>query len=383
MKQISSLDLYFLTHEFKQKLENSRIETFYYEKGIFYIRLYTKKDANMYLTNKVSKYIYMTKEKDEMSEPKNFVQYLRKYLKNATLKTITQVENERIIKLELEYKDPETKEVRIYYLILELFANGNVILVDKDYTILNSLEKKKFKDRTVMVKDTYELPPQKELNLFNPKPDLLEKELKETDLSIVKFLAIKFGIGGKFAEEICELAKIDKNINAAELKKEQITEITEKLSKIINTPLHAYNVLDENDKIIDFIPFEFISIKNKKVENISFNEAIKNYYESEQEETTDQKEKEYEKELAKLINRLKKQENQKDEILIDYEKLNGIGNKIYDNFSLLEELLNQINTASKEKGWEHVQKTIKENPKLKKLIKTLNYKNNEIILELE
>lgn len=383
MKQISSLDLYFLTHEFKQKLENSRIETFYYEKGIFYIRLYTKKDANMYLTNKVSKYIYMTKEKDEMSEPKNFVQYLRKYLKNAYIKTITQVENERIIKLELEYKDPETKEVKIYYLILELFANGNVILVDKDMTILNSLEKKKFKDRTVMVKDTYELPPAKELNLFNPKLDLLEKELKETDLSIVKFLAIKFGIGGKFAEEICELTQIDKNINANELKKEQIKQITEKLSKIINTPLHAYNVLDENDKIIDFIPFDFISIKNKKVENISFNEAIKNYYESEQEETEDQKEKEYGKELAKLINRLKKQESQKDEILIDYEKLNGIGNKIYDNFSLLEELLNQINTASKEKGWEHVQKTIKENPKLKKLIKTLNYKNNEIILELE
>jgi len=383
MKQISSLDLYFLTLEFKQKLENSRIETFYYEKGIFYIRLYTKKDANMYLTNKVSKYIYMTKEKDDMSEPKNFVQYLRKYLKNAYIKTINQVENERIIKLELEYKEPENKEIKIYYLILELFANGNVILVDKDYTILNSLEKKKFKDRTVMVKDTYELPPQKELNLFNPKPELLEKELKESDLSIVKFLAIKFGIGGKFAEEICELSKIDKNLNANELKKEQIKDITENLSKITESKLQAYNILDENDKIIDFIPFEFTSIKNKKIQTASFNEAIKNYYESEQEETFDQKEKEYEKELAKLVNRLKKQESQKDEILIDYEKLNGIGNKIYDNYALLEELLNQINTASKEKGWEHVQKTIKENPKLKKLIKTLNYKNNEIILELE
>lgn len=383
MKQISSLDLYFLTLEFKQKLENSRIETFYYENGIFYIRLYTKKDANLYLTNKVSKYIFMTKEKDEMSEPKNFVQYLRKYLKNAYIKTITQVINERIIKLELEYKDQETKEVKIYYLILELFANGNVILVDKDYTILNSLEKKKFKDRTVMVKDTYELPPQKELNLFNLNLDTFEKELKDSDLSIVKFLAIKFGIGGKFAEEICELSKIYKNINANELKKEQITKISENLSKITQTKLEAYNILDENDKIIDFIPFEFTSIKNKKIKTSSFNEAIKNYYESAQEETFDQKEKEYEKELAKLINRLKKQESQKEEILIDYDKLNGIGNKIYDNYSLLEELLNQINFASKAKGWEHVQKTIKENPKLKKIIKNLNYKNNEITLELD
>lgn len=382
MKQISSLDLYFLTLEFKQKLENSRIETFYYEKGIFYIRLYTKKDANMYLTNKVSKYIYMTKEKDEMSEPKNFVQYLRKYLKNAYIKTITQIENERIIKLELEYKEQETKEVKIYYLILELFANGNVILVDKNMTILNSLEKKKFKDRTVMVRDIYELPPQKELNLFDSKPELLEKELKESDLSIVKFLAIKFGIGGKFAEEICELSKIDKNTNTTEIKKEQITKITQELSKITQNKLQAYNILDENDKITDFIPFEFKSIKNKKIECSSFNEAIKNYYESENLETSDQKEKEYEKELAKLINRLKKQQNQKDEILTEYDKLNGIGNKIYDNYSLLEELLNQINTASKEKGWEYVQKTIKENPKLKKLIKTLNYKNNEIILEI-
>ena len=54
--------------------------------------------------------------------------------------------HERVSGKNIKYKDPETKEVRIYYLILELFANGNVILVDKDYTILNSLEKKKFKD---------------------------------------------------------------------------------------------------------------------------------------------------------------------------------------------------------------------------------------------
>ncbi len=382
MKQISSLDLYFLTLEFKEKLENSRIESFYYEKEIFYIQLYTKKDANLYLTNKVSKYIFMAKEKVAMSEPKNFVQYLRKYLKNAHIKSINQVENERIINLELEYKDPETKEVKIYYLILELFANGNVILTDKDMIILNSLEKKKFKDRVIMVTDKYELPPQKELNLFNPKLEILEKELKESDLSIVKFLAIKFGIGGKFAEEICILSEIDKNLDSNKLNSKQIEKITLNLSQIIKTPLQAYNILDENDLVTDFIPFDFKSITDKKEKKKSFNDAIKNYFEIASIQTTDQKEKEYEKELAKLVNRLKKQEEQRNEIYTDYDKLNGIGNKIYEEFALLEELINQINTASKEKGWEHVQKTIKENPKLKKLIKTLNYKNNEIILEI-
>jgi len=382
MKQISSLDLYFLTLEFKEKLENSRIESFYYEKEIFYIQLYTKKDANLYLTNKVSKYIFMAKEKVAMSEPKNFVQYLRKYLKNAHIKSINQVENERIINLELEYKDPETKEVKIYYLILELFANGNVILTDKDMIILNSLEKKKFKDRVIMVTDKYELPPQKELNLFNPKLEILEKELKESDLSIVKFLAIKFGIGGKFAEEICILSEIDKNLDSNKLNSKQIEKITLNLSQIIKTQLQAYNILDENDLVTDFIPFDFKSITDKKEKKKSFNDAIKNYFEIASIQTTDQKEKEYEKELAKLVNRLKKQEEQRNEIYTDYDKLNGIGNKIYEEFALLEELINQINTASKEKGWEHVQKTIKENPKLKKLIKTLNYKNNEIILEI-
>lgn len=87
--------------------------------------------------------------------------------------------------------------------------------------------------------------------------------------------------------------------------------------------------------------------------------------------------------MKKLENRLEKQKQQMKDIEVNYEKFNNIGNKIYENYELVEELLNQINAAAKEKGWEYIKGKIKEDSRLKKLIKTLNYKNNEIVLNLE
>jgi predicted ribosome quality control (RQC) complex YloA/Tae2 family protein len=104
MKQISSLDLYYLVREFKI-LENQRIDSFYFESGTFYIKVYVKQKGNKYLTNKVSKFIYLGNEKKDSSTPPNFIQYLRKYLKNAFIETIEQMENERILKIIITKKN--------------------------------------------------------------------------------------------------------------------------------------------------------------------------------------------------------------------------------------------------------------------------------------
>lgn len=381
MKPISSLDLYYLLKEFKF-LEENRIDNFYFENEIFFIKFYVKGKGHFYLENSISNYIFITDKKEEISNfPNSFIQHLRKHLKNGYLKSIEQVENERILKLRIETKDKNTQDITVYYLILELFANGNVILTDENLLIKNSIIKKKYKDRKVMVKEEYALPPKKELNIFALDLKLFEKELKKSDLSIVKFLAIKFGLGGKFAEEICTRAKIDKNKLSTSISKTELKNLQIELKNIPNNQIKSYLILKDN-KIQDFIPFKFKSINEKQIEKKSFNDAIKEYFEQFRNKE-DKKGDEFTKELQKLQKILNKQIQSKKEVLEDYQKNNNYGNKIYENYALIEELLNSINKSAKEKGWDYVLKTIKQNDKLSKIIKKLDYKNNQIELELE
>lgn len=383
MKQISWFDLYFLIKEFKV-LENNRIDTFFYHDETFFMKIYVKNIGNRYLICKPGKYLYLGDEKDESNFPSSFVQHLRKYLKNGFVVQIKQTEGERVIDIEIDKKEED--KIAKYHILLEIFANGNVILTDENYKIMNSLQKKKFKDRKIMVKEIYELPPQKELSFFNLKLEDFEKKIKESGLSIVKYLALKFGIGGKYAEEICFLSGIEKDRkDLTNLEIEKIIENINILINNVNTELKPYGIY-KNEDLEDFIPFNFKSISEN--ENISkkefnnYNELIKTYFTSFK-ETIDEKEKQFQKELDKLQNRLEKQLEQQKEIEIDSEKYNELGNKIYEHYQLVENLLNSINSSAKEKGWTHVLKTIEEKPELKKLIKKLNYKNNEIILELE
>ena len=348
MKQLSFVDINYLIPEFKI-LENQRVDNFYYENEIFYIRVYVKGVGHKYLTNKVSQYIYLGDSKEDSSHPSSFIQYLRKYLRNSFIRTIEQIPNERIIKISFDQKIEE--KIATFNLYLEIFANGNIILTDDQNIIKNALFKKKFKDRKVMVKDQYELPPKRDLSLHELNKGLLKQELNNSDLSLVKFLAIKFGIGGVYAEEVCSNIKVDKNIQANEFKE------------------------------LDLLYKELSQLLNKKKSN--FNDEIKSYYMSNtQYETKDHKEKQFDLELKKLENRLKKQEAMQIEVINSSEEQSQIGNKIYENYTFIEELLTQINKAAKEKGWQHIEKTIKENKELNTKIKKLNYKINEIILNL-
>lgn len=377
MKQISALELYYLVKELKV-LEEQRIDNFYFVNGIFYIKVYLRGQGYRFLVNKVSKYLYVDTEKDDASEPSNFVQYLRKYLKNGIIQQLDVVENERIVKLVISKKVEE--EIIEYSMYLELFANGNIILVDQEGKIKNSLLKKKFKDRDLLVHREYELPPERELSIFAIDHKKALEVSKEDPLPLVKFLAIKYGLGGKIAEEICVLAEVDKNIHFHELSKEQQEKVVSHLLGLSTRELDAHGVYDD-DKLVDFVPFKFSSIKKKLAKFDTFNSLVKEYF-SQFKEDIDQKEKQFEKDLKKLENRLEKLQEQKDQIDKDYEKFNSQGSLVYENYAVVEELLTSINKAGKEKGWDVVHEKIKSDERLSKLIKKLSEKNNEIILNL-
>lgn len=381
MKQISWLDLYYLNLEFQQ-LEGSRIETFYFEDSIFYIKTYVKQKGNIFLANKISEVIFLTKNKHtSANQPIGFITYLRKYLKNGIIQKIEQIPQERILKLEITKLIDE--KIISYFLYIELFAGGNVILTNSESLILSTLENRIIKDVKVRAKQIYNLPQKNEMTLFldDLNIDILKKSLSSYEDKIIKFIAVSFGIGQKYSEEVLFRLNIDKNKKSYELEEEEIKQIFDfslKLKKFeINPVLYL-----EKEKVIDFFPFKFESINLNFKTFSSYNQVIE-YFFNTNTKKIDNREKELQNEIKKLNNRLKKQLAQRKEIDLGIEKYNNIGNKIYENYSTVEELLNQINKTAKEKGWDYVEEKIRTTPQLQKLIKKLDYKNNKIILNLE
>ena len=381
MKQISWLDLFYLSKEFKD-LEGSRIETFYYEDKTFYIKTYVKQKGNIFLANKVAECIFLTQQKHtNANQPKGFVAYLRKYLKNGIIQKIEQPTQERILKLEISKKEDEI--IKTYFLYMELFAGGNVILTNEENLILSILENKIIKDVKIRAKEEYKLPNEKEKEfiLTNLDEEKLKEKIKKSEDSIGRFIALTFGIGGKYANEILFRLNIEKDTKSNTLNETQIQNIINLLIEIKDFKIEPKLYL-KNSKADDFTPFKFESKQDEFKEFQTYSQAITEYF-GETQEKEDKREKEIQNELKKVNNRLKKQLLQREEIEKGVEKYNGLGNKIYENYSLIEELLTNINKSAKEKGWEHVEQTIQTNPKLKKIIKKLDYRNNKIILNLE
>ena len=368
MKQISSLDLFFLTKEFKD-FENSRIENFYFSDGVFYIKFYKKSLGNFFLTNKLSKWIFIKNSKEEELDYSNypFISFLKKNFKNSFIEEIQNIENERILKLKISKKENNDK-IKIYYIFIEIFSNGNIVLCDKELNIINLFFKKNFKDRILRVKEKYFFPPKKLFSIFNLEKQKIKNFLKTNENIIGSFVAKDFGVGGKFSDEILFLSNIEKNKKCYELKNEEIEKLLINIKKILEKKTNSFIIKNEKENlIIDFFPFKFENINLKEdeffLQSNSFNDSLILYFEKFSKKI-DIKEKIFLDEIKKLENRILILEKQKNTIERDYEKFNSFGNKIYENFDLIKNIL---------------EKKDFENSKIKKIDK----KNNEIEIQID
>ena len=127
---------FFCLLQLNETLKDQRIDNFYYENETFYIRVYVRNQGHKYLTNKISKFIYLGDEKADSNRPTSFIQHLRKYLKNGFIRAVEQIEGERILKITIESKTGD--KIEKFFLYLEIFAGGNIILTDSKNKIKNS-----------------------------------------------------------------------------------------------------------------------------------------------------------------------------------------------------------------------------------------------------
>ena len=101
--ELSSIDLHFLVDEF-QALVGGKLDQIYQKaKEEFIFRIHIPNIGKRLLRIVPGSLIYLASEKGEMPErPPGFCVYLRKYLKNARIRSIRQIDAERILEFDIE-----------------------------------------------------------------------------------------------------------------------------------------------------------------------------------------------------------------------------------------------------------------------------------------
>jgi len=365
-RQLSSLDLHYLLKEL-DVLKDSRVDKIYQpEKNIIIFRFFKSGVGKKLLKIDVTRSLFLTDEKT--GETLGFGMFLRKHLANNYLHDISQIEPERILKLTFRSKDDKKN------LYLELFGKGNAILCDENDIILNSLEHHEFKDRTIKPKIKYKHPIM-EYNLFNlSKKDLTELFKNTKKNSIVITLATGLGLGGIFSEEVCLLANLDKKTNPNKLESKEIESILNIINKLPNKKLEPITYYKDN-KIIDFSPFKLMSYDDYESKPMKiFSEAISLFYS----QFIEAKESAFDKKINDINRIIAEQKETIKQLGKKEQKSRQKGELIYSNFQLIEEILKEINKASKKYSW----KEIKEKLKGHKVIKEVNDKDKLVVVDV-
>jgi predicted ribosome quality control (RQC) complex YloA/Tae2 family protein len=320
-------------------------------------------------TLKIGKNMFLTEEKTDSSEqPQGFCMLLRKYLTNSRVKEIKQIGFERITEIVFETKEGTLN------LFAEFFDKGNVIFV-KEGIIIAPLQQQKWKEREIKAKIEYKYPV-KEYDINKIKAEEMKELLINSKQDIiVKCLAVDLGLGGLYSEEACLIASIDKNEKPSNV---DYKKMFEAVKGLLNKKIEAKAYYIDG-KLKDVTPFslkKYSSLEFKTFE--SFNKAIDSTKGKEStEEKQEQKTTKYNKEIERIERMIKKQEEQIKEMereALEYQKK---GEKIYENYQLIEELINEV---KKVKGKLSI-KEMKEKIKGHKIVKDFNEKG-EVIIEI-
>ena len=137
--------------------------------------------------------------------PAGFAMLLRKHLEGGKVLSIAQHGLQRIFFITVG------KKMSSYQLVVELFDEGNIVLCDADGKIVKPLWHHRFREREVVPGATYTFPGK---DCSGLSPESLGDLLRASDRGIVKTLAVDCMLGGRYAEEVCAIAGIRKDTPA-------------------------------------------------------------------------------------------------------------------------------------------------------------------------
>ncbi len=305
------------------------------------------------------RWLYIAPEKPETPDmPSQFAVNLRKHLTNTRITAIRQREFDRIVVLDLE-KGPNQ-----YQLVIELFGDGNLVLVSGG-KILNSVHSRKWRHREVRPGLEYSFPPSR----FNPL-DMDEGSFRKAVLGstsdAVRTLATTINIGGQYAEEVCIRAGVEKDRKAKSLAPEEIGKLYEALTLLLKEAAGAPRAREilENGKPIDVTPVPLIQYADREArEHPTFSDAIHRYV---QERVPEEGEKD-DPEVQRLQRQLAQQRAAIAAQLAEARGYAEQAEAIYSDYLVTEALLKTLKAKAEGLNWERTREALSAIPGISKV----------------
>ena len=355
-----------------QYLVNGKVSQIYHpESKVLLLQLHAPGKGKQLLKIISGKWLCLTQQKESALKPSGFCMQLRKYIDNAIIKRLYQQKSERVVVFELEKPSHFDREVPggtldKYFLIIELFSKGNIILTDAKNIIITALEAQEWKDRTIKPKEKYVFPPLeinwKELSVRKMQ-EILNKSEKR---NLATSLATEIGLGGLYAEELCRQAEVDLQTKPAEISAKE----AELLMKTLNNFQMAITTPKGYIYEEEITPFPLLEKKTLK-ETETYNEAIDSL-------KTSEKLSPYQNKIKTLQRTVEEQEeaikNLEEKIKVSSQK----GELVYEKYMALQKLKEIVEELKKSKNWAEIAKELKKEKRISKI----NLEKKAVVIDL-
>jgi len=188
---------------------------------------------------------------DAPGRPPQFAMMLRSRLGGARLTGVEQHEFDRILRL--RFDGPEGAHT----LVLELFGDGNVAVLDATGTVVACLRTVRLKSRTVVAGAPYEYPASR-VDPLTIDADAFAARMADSDADVVRTLATQLNLGGRWAEELCTRAGVEKGLAIADADDAVYDALYAELDSIaraLRDGAFEPSVYREDDRVVDVAPF--------------------------------------------------------------------------------------------------------------------------------
>jgi predicted ribosome quality control (RQC) complex YloA/Tae2 family protein len=350
-KELTSFDVAVAVKELKDIIPDSRVNNIYqFDQKTIVFKLHKTGMPPIRLVVEAGRRIHSTAYAEESpSEPPAFCMMLRQCLRDAWFDSIEQYEFERIVILGFRTK------TGLLQLAVEMFGDGNLILINPDGIIIQALFFKRMRDRNILHGEKFQFPPALGKNPLKISEAEFKTMLDSSgDVEVVRVLARTMGLGGTYAEEVLLRSGVEKTLHCKDLSPEQVAAVFGVLQGFVSAlsegKFEPNIVVGPDEAYLDVAPFRlrrFEGIQTKIFER--FNDALDEFF---LKVTT------AEKAMASVeVDKLQSEQKRLKRMVADQEKALAeedakserdkiIGNTIYAHFNEFEAFINKLVTVN-------------------------------------
>ncbi len=391
---LTSVDVRVLVHEAENLIVGAWITNIYQmSSNIFIFKLRKPELGQIFLLVEPGKRFHITKFNRKMpTEPPQLTKQLRSHLRDRRINELKQVEADRVIELNI---GPD----KGYRVVIELFGEGNLILISPNDKIVVALRYRKMRDRDIHPGRIFQHMPTQGRNILTNGIDEIS-HLYSTTGKVVIALNNWVGLGPFYSKYLLKEAKITKKkieeltsqeqeyltravydlyarltqnqynpvvyldtgvesdeTNDVELDNESTSEQIEDTEVDFDDQWSDDELPFDPEQVIKILPWPQGEIENT---NLVFVETLNLAYDvfySSQEDHTELigDAEQLETEADRLKNRLKQQLNHQKEMEKSAIEVKESANEIYENFTEIDELLTTVYNARKNNvSWEDI-----------------------------